>query len=63
MFSYLSRRLKAVHPLLSSKTTIRQLSKMTPTATPLTELRKLMAENGVSAYFIPSEDAHQVKLN
>ena len=32
---------------------------MTPTSK-LNELRKLMAEHNLAAYYIPSEDAHQV---
>lgn len=33
---------------------------MTPTTTKLSELRKLMEERQLTAYYIPSEDAHQV---
>ena len=35
---------------------------MTPTTTKLSELRKLMEERQLTAYYIPSEDAHQVKI-
>lgn len=33
---------------------------MVPTADRLAKLRELMAARGLAAYFIPSEDAHQV---
>ena len=35
---------------------------MTPTSTKLNELRKLMSERNLAAYYVPSEDAHQVNI-
>ena len=43
---------------LVNKTTIG----MTPTSTKLNELRKLMSERNLAAYYVPSEDAHQVNI-
>lgn len=47
-------------PLVNNKRGIT----MTPSActtAKLTELRKLMSEHDLTAYYVPSEDAHQVK--
>lgn len=33
---------------------------MVPTGERLTKLRELMAARGLHAYYVPSEDAHQV---
>lgn len=42
----------------------RAVSKMSTSmsSTKLSELRKLMFKNNLSAYYIPSEDSHQVKI-
>lgn len=56
MFNNFWKNLKRFNPLPHPMT----INTMTPT-TKLSELRKLMEKNNLSAYYIPSEDSHQVK--
>lgn len=53
----LSPRHISTHPFLMLIETKQEQS----STTRLTALRKLMAEKGLHAYFVPSEDAHQVE--
>lgn len=54
------------HPLPTNKTFARMASASNISSSSngssykLSELRKLMAENNLAAYYVPSEDAHQV---
>lgn len=52
-------------PLVNNKrrTTMTPSSSASCTTAKLSELRKLMSERGLTAYYVPSEDAHQVKID
>ena len=71
--SFLFTKLKILtfhhnHPLPTNKTFARMASASNINSTnsssdssnKLSELRKLMAKNNLAAYYVPSEDAHQV---
>jgi len=46
-----------------NKATVTMTPSTTCTTAKLSELRKLMVEHSLTAYYVPSEDAHQVKAN
>lgn len=48
----------SIHPLPTIKTFARMAC--SSNSCKLSELRKLMAKNNLAAYYVPSEDAHQV---
>lgn len=62
-FLFTKLKILHTHPLPTTKTFSKMASASNTSSyssNKLSELRKLMAKNNLAAYYVPSEDAHQV---